>query len=102
MSPTTRLGIKVTTQMSVIAVAVVLAVGLVASSSFIGSAAASRGRGQSENDCGLTGESGVATADGQALGQSTVQLAQDLKASGSNEGQGLVSTAASGGCRSNV
>jgi hypothetical protein len=84
---------------TVLAIVAILAVGFIASSSsFIVSALAARGGGQSNNGCGLTGESGQATSGGRELGQGTSQTAQDLKASGSNEGQGLVSGGASG-CR---
>ena len=52
--------------------AVVIAVGFIASSSsFIASALAARGGGQSNNGCGLTGESGQATTNGRELGAGT-------------------------------
>jgi hypothetical protein len=72
--------------------AIVIAVGFVVSSSgFVISALAQRGGGQSNNGCGLTGESGAATFNGQQLGQGTAEGARTFGGIG-----GFISGGASG------
>ena len=76
--------------------AIVIAVGFVVSSSgFVISALAQRGGGQSNNGCGLTGESGAATFDGRQNGQGTAEGARTLGGIGGG-GSSLVSGGASG------
>jgi hypothetical protein len=59
--------------------AIVIAVGFVVSSSgFVIPALAQRGGGQSDNGCGLTGESAVATGLGRELGAGTSSAARSI------------------------
>jgi hypothetical protein len=80
-------------QKIIVILAVVVAVGAVASSSIAVSALAARGGGQSNNGCGLSGQSGSATQLGRDLGQGTSSIARN---GGSDFGQSIASD--SSGC----
>ncbi|MGA7370320.1 MAG: hypothetical protein WBX01_14425 [Nitrososphaeraceae archaeon] len=60
---------------------------------------AERGGGESDNGCGLTGQSDFATGNGRGVGQGISNNAHDQKDQGSSEGE-FVRGGASG-CRHN-